>query len=192
VGRSDPIRASLEVLRLLAPWTAAASSAVGMRSAPIHSIEVRRSSTGAASLHSLLVPIRGDPSWRTVRLVDVTNALKGIAMSTIGWVILWVLLIPVIGVLVFVLVMASLVRIPSGTLGLVMKKGQATDTALLPGSHFLPALRRRMVEEYPSTELAYRAGGRTAWRRLGRTGGMRSTNRGRRTGLSTWIRSGHR
>jgi SPFH domain / Band 7 family len=41
----------------------------------------------------------------------------------------------------------------------VMKKGQATDTALLPGSHFLPALRRRMVEEYPSTELAYRAGG---------------------------------
>jgi regulator of protease activity HflC (stomatin/prohibitin superfamily) len=55
--------------------------------------------------------------------------------------------------------MASLVRIPSGTLGLVMKKGQATDTALLPGSHFLPALRRRLVEEYPSTELAYRAGG---------------------------------
>jgi hypothetical protein len=40
-----------------------------------------------------------------------------------------------------------------------MIKGKATDTALLPGRHFLPALRRRMIEEYPSVELAYRAGG---------------------------------
>jgi hypothetical protein len=39
-----------------------------------------------------------------------------------------------------------------------MAKGRATDTALAPGAHFLPAIRRRMVEEYPSTELSYRAG----------------------------------
>lgn len=79
-------------------------------------------------------------------------------MSTIAWIILLVLVIPMIGILVFVIIMASLVRIPSGTLGLVMVKGRATDRALLPGAHFLPAIRRRMVEEYPSIELAYRAG----------------------------------
>jgi len=80
-------------------------------------------------------------------------------MSTIAWIILLVLLIPIIGVLVFVIIMASLIRIPSGTLGLVMVRGRATDPALLPGRYFLPPLRGRMVEEYPSTELAYRAGG---------------------------------
>lgn len=79
-------------------------------------------------------------------------------MSTIAWIILLVLLIPMIGFLIFIIVMASLVRVPSGTLGLVMVKGRATDRALLPGAHFLPAIRRRMVEEYPSIELAYRAG----------------------------------
>ena len=80
-------------------------------------------------------------------------------MSTIAWIILLVLLIPMLGLLIFVFVMASLVRVPSGSIGLVMAKGKATDTALLPGAHFVPAIRRRMVEEYPSTELAYRAGG---------------------------------
>ena len=80
-------------------------------------------------------------------------------MSTIAWIILLVLLIPMLAVLAFVIIAASLVRVPSGSLGLVMTKGKATDTALLPGAHFVPAIRRRMVEEYPSTELAYRAGG---------------------------------
>lgn len=79
-------------------------------------------------------------------------------MSTIAWIILLVLLIPMIGFLIFIIVMASLVRVPSGSLGLVMVKGRATDRALLPGAHFLPAIRRRLVEEYPSIELAYRAG----------------------------------
>ena len=40
-------------------------------------------------------------------------------------------------------------------------KGRATNTTLLPGPHFVLAFRRRMVEEYPSIELAYRAGGPT-------------------------------
>ena len=80
-------------------------------------------------------------------------------MSAIAWIILLVLLIPMLAVLAFVIIMASLVRVPSGSLGLVMAKGKATDTALLPGAHFVPAIRRRMVQEYPSTELAYRAGG---------------------------------
>ena len=80
-------------------------------------------------------------------------------MNTIAWIILLVLLIPIIGLLIFVIVAASLVRVPSGSLGLVMSKGRATDTTLLPGPHFVLAFRRRMVEEYPSIEMSYRVGG---------------------------------
>lgn len=69
------------------------------------------------------------------------------------------MLLPALGILIFVIVTASLVRVPSGSLGLVTAKGRATDTVLLPGPHFVPALRRRLVQEYPSVELAYRAGG---------------------------------
>ena len=80
-------------------------------------------------------------------------------MSTVGWIIVLVVAIPMIAVLVWMIVGASLVTVPSGSLGLLMVKGRATDTALLPGPHFVPALRRKMVEIYPSVELTYRAGG---------------------------------
>ena len=83
-------------------------------------------------------------------------------MNTVGWIILAVLLVPMIGILIWWIVLVSVVRIPSGSLGLLMVKGKATDKALLPGSHFIPAVRRRMVEEYPSVELAYRAGDQDA------------------------------
>jgi regulator of protease activity HflC (stomatin/prohibitin superfamily) len=80
-------------------------------------------------------------------------------MSIIGWIIIFILVIPIIGVLLWMLLAASFVRVPSGSIGLVMIKGKATDKALPPGPHFVPALRRHMIEEYPSVELAYRAGG---------------------------------
>ena len=41
-------------------------------------------------------------------------------------------------------------------------RGAPTDTTLEPGVHWVPALRRRMVVEYPALELAYRAGDRVA------------------------------
>ena len=80
-------------------------------------------------------------------------------MSTVAWIIIVVVAIPMIAVVAWLVVTASLVRIPSGSLGLLMVRGRATDTALPPGPHFVPALRRRMVEIYPSVELTYRAGG---------------------------------
>jgi SPFH domain / Band 7 family len=83
-------------------------------------------------------------------------------VSTAGWIILLVLLLPIIGILIWIIIIASVVRVPSGSLGLLMVKGKATDTTLPPGTHFIFALRRRMVEEYPSVELAYRAGARDA------------------------------
>ena len=79
-------------------------------------------------------------------------------MSTIAWIILAVIVLPMIGLLVWVVLSASIVRIGPGRLGLLLVRGRATDHALLPGAHFVFALRRRMVVEYPSVELTYRAG----------------------------------
>jgi SPFH domain / Band 7 family len=83
-------------------------------------------------------------------------------VSTIAWIIVLVVAIPMLAVVGWIVVTASLVRVPSGSLGLLMVRGRATDTALLPGPHFVPALRRKMVEIYPSVELTYRAGGSAA------------------------------
>jgi regulator of protease activity HflC (stomatin/prohibitin superfamily) len=80
-------------------------------------------------------------------------------VSTAGWIIVLVVVLPIVGWLVWLLLAASFGRVPSGSLGLLMVKGRATDTALLPGGHFVAALRRHMIEEYPSVEPAYRAGG---------------------------------
>ncbi len=80
-------------------------------------------------------------------------------MSTLAWIILLILVIPALGLLIWVILAASLIRVPSGSLGLVMTRGKATDRSLLPGGHFVFALRRVIIEEYPSVELAYRADG---------------------------------
>jgi hypothetical protein len=52
---------------------------------------------------------------------------------------------------------ASMVRIPSGSLGLLMVNGRATDTALLPGPHFFLPFAERWSSSTPSVELSYRA-----------------------------------
>lgn len=80
-------------------------------------------------------------------------------MSTLAWIIFLILILPALGLLIWIIVAASLVRVPSGSLGLVMSRGKATDRTLAPGSHFVFALRRVIIEEYPSVELAYRADG---------------------------------
>jgi regulator of protease activity HflC (stomatin/prohibitin superfamily) len=80
-------------------------------------------------------------------------------MTTIGWVILVILLIPALGLLLWVVLSASFVRVPTGRYALLLVRGRPTDTTLPPGLHFLFALRRRMIVTYPSVELSYRAGG---------------------------------
>src|SRR5690242_9889501 len=79
-------------------------------------------------------------------------------MSTLAWIILVILVVPALGLLAWVILGASLVRVPSGSLGLLLANGRATGQTLPPGPHFVFAFRKRMVEEYPSVELAYRAG----------------------------------
>jgi regulator of protease activity HflC (stomatin/prohibitin superfamily) len=66
--------------------------------------------------------------------------------------------VPLVGVLIYFLADDALIRVDSGSLGLLVIKGRATDKTLLPGPHFIPAFRRMTVEEYPSLELSYRAG----------------------------------
>jgi hypothetical protein len=80
-------------------------------------------------------------------------------MSTLAWIILLILIIPALGLLTWIILAASFMRVPSGSLGLVMARGKATDKSLPPGGHFVFALRRVIIEEYPSVELAYRADG---------------------------------
>ena len=73
-------------------------------------------------------------------------------MSPVAWIILLVIVIPMVGLLAWVIISASIVRIPPGRLGLLLERGRPTDTVLTPGPHFVFTLRRRTVEEYPAVE----------------------------------------
>jgi hypothetical protein len=59
-----------------------------------------------------------------------------------AWAIFLVVSIPLLGFMLWLLLSASFVRIEPGKLGLLLVRGRATDHALLPGPHFVPALRR--------------------------------------------------
>lgn len=93
-------------------------------------------------------------------------------MSTAATVILVVLLVPILAIFAWMVVTASMIKVPAGALGLVLKNGRATDHSLTPGRHWVPLLRKTMVVEYPSVEMAYRAGedASSAASQLDRTG----------------------
>jgi len=76
----------------------------------------------------------------------------------VALIIFLVIVIPVVGLLAWLILDEAFVRIDSGKLGLVVNRGKATDKSLPPGPHFVPVLRRISIEVYPSLELAYRAG----------------------------------
>ena len=75
-----------------------------------------------------------------------------------GWIIFLALAIPLVGVIAWVALDESFVRVEPGQLGLLLVHGRATDRVLEPGPHWVPALRRRMVQTYPSLELSFTAG----------------------------------
>lgn len=79
-----------------------------------------------------------------------------------GWVIFLAIAVPLIAVLAWVVFNDSLVQIAPGQLGLLLVRGKATDRSLDPGPHWVPAIRRRMVQTYPSLELSLRTGATTA------------------------------
>jgi regulator of protease activity HflC (stomatin/prohibitin superfamily) len=75
-----------------------------------------------------------------------------------GWIVFLLVAVPVLAVVLWMLLDESIVKIEPGELGLVLVHGKATDKALDPGVHWVPAFRRRIVQVYPSLELSYRAG----------------------------------
>jgi regulator of protease activity HflC (stomatin/prohibitin superfamily) len=76
----------------------------------------------------------------------------------VGWIIFLAIAIPLLAVVGWVVFDDSFVKIEPGQLGLLLIHGRATDRVLDPGPHWVPALRRRMVQVYPSLELTFRAG----------------------------------
>ena len=76
-------------------------------------------------------------------------------VSLVAWVVFLAVALPVLGILGWLLLESSFMRVPPGCLGLVTKRGRATDTALAPGPHWVPSFRRLDVVAYPSLELAW-------------------------------------
>jgi regulator of protease activity HflC (stomatin/prohibitin superfamily) len=78
-------------------------------------------------------------------------------MSLAAKLVLLFTIVPILGVFFWGMYRESSVTIPPGKLGLLVIKGKPTDKTLLPGLHWVPALRKRTAVDYPSVELAYRA-----------------------------------
>jgi hypothetical protein len=78
--------------------------------------------------------------------------------TDVGWIIFLAIAVPLVAVVAWAVFDDSLVQIEPGQLGLLLVRGRATDRALEPGPHWVPALRRRMVQPYPSLELSFRTG----------------------------------
>lgn len=80
-------------------------------------------------------------------------------MSLGAWVLVVVIGVPLLAALIWLVVRESVVRVPAGSLGILVVRGKSTDRSLLPGIHWVPALRKRQCITYPAVELSYRAGG---------------------------------
>ena len=68
-----------------------------------------------------------------------------------------VLVVAALVAAVWLVIRNSLVRVQMGQLGLLVVRGRSTDTSLLPGLHWVTAVRQRQVVCYPVVELSYRA-----------------------------------
>lgn len=78
-------------------------------------------------------------------------------MSWLAKLILVVTLVPAFVALAWALFRQSTVVIAPGRMGLLVIRGRPTDKVLLPGPHWVPALRKRSAVDYPSVQMSYRA-----------------------------------
>ncbi|MEX0846653.1 MAG: SPFH domain-containing protein [Ilumatobacteraceae bacterium] len=77
-------------------------------------------------------------------------------MSTGAVIVFVIFAVPAIGFGLYLLLQDALVRIDTGDLGLVIRRGRPTDRTLLPGTHFVNPFGRMVIQSYPSRELVYR------------------------------------
>jgi regulator of protease activity HflC (stomatin/prohibitin superfamily) len=73
------------------------------------------------------------------------------------WIVFVAIVVPLLVILALIANTDAIIKIPPGSIGLLLVHGRATDKVVLPGIHWVPRLRRRMVAEYPSRELSYRS-----------------------------------
>ncbi|MGB8021584.1 MAG: SPFH domain-containing protein [Candidatus Nanopelagicales bacterium] len=78
-------------------------------------------------------------------------------MSTGAKVVLALIVVPILATFLWSLLRQSIVAIPTGKLGVLVVRGKPTDRVLLPGPHWVPALRKRTAVQYPSIEMSLRA-----------------------------------
>ena len=76
-------------------------------------------------------------------------------MSGIAIVVLLVIGVPLLAFAVWQLLQEALVRIESGSVGLLIVRGKASDKILTPGAHFIWPFRHQMIQGYPLRELTY-------------------------------------
>lgn len=78
-------------------------------------------------------------------------------MSTGAKVVLLIIVVPLLVTFLWSMFRQSVVVIPPGRLGLLLIRGMPTEKVLLPGPHWVPALRKRQAIQYPALEMSYRA-----------------------------------
>ncbi len=76
-------------------------------------------------------------------------------MSGTGVVILLVFGVPLLAFVVWQFLQEARVRIDSGSVGLLIARGKATDHVLAPGVHYIWPYRQQMIQGYPLRELTY-------------------------------------
>lgn len=77
-------------------------------------------------------------------------------MSTGAKIVLLIVVVPILVTFVWSMLRQSFVTIPAGQIGLLVVKGRPTDKVLLPGPHWVPALRKRQAVQYPALEMSLR------------------------------------
>lgn len=78
-------------------------------------------------------------------------------MSGLAIIILLAIGIPLLAFAVWQFLQEGLVRIDSGSVGLLIVRGKASSRVLTPGAHFVWPFRHQMIQGYPLRELTYMA-----------------------------------
>jgi regulator of protease activity HflC (stomatin/prohibitin superfamily) len=76
-------------------------------------------------------------------------------MPVVAVVILVVLGLPLLAFVVWQLLQEALVHVDSGSAGVLVVRGKATEKILTPGVHFVWPFRQQMIQGYPLRELTY-------------------------------------
>ena len=76
-------------------------------------------------------------------------------MSPFAIIVFLVIGVPLLAFAVWQLLQEGLVRIDSGSVGLLIVRGKASDRILTPGSHFVWPFRHQMIQGYPLREMTY-------------------------------------